>query len=111
MFSHNDLGCEHVLVDSQQGEVTGVIDWSDAAIVDPAKDLGLVLRDLGPDALDVALSAAAGSIADGDDVKPRARLYAHCLALEDLAFGLQTGADRYVASGRAALARLTAAAP
>src|SRR5262249_6859614 len=38
VFSHNDLGIEHVLVESVGWTVTGVIDWSDAAIVDPAYD-------------------------------------------------------------------------
>lgn len=35
-FSHNDLGIEHVLVDPVAWTVTGIIDWSDAAVVDPA---------------------------------------------------------------------------
>jgi aminoglycoside phosphotransferase (APT) family kinase protein len=48
VFSHNDLGIEHVLVDPGSWTVTGVIDWSDAAIVDPAVDFGLLYRDLGP---------------------------------------------------------------
>ena len=48
VFSHNDLGIEHVLVDAGTWNVTGVIDWSDAAIVDPAVDVGLLYRDLGP---------------------------------------------------------------
>src|SRR5204863_8173476 len=34
VFSHNDLGIEHILVDAGRGEVTGVIAWSDAAICD-----------------------------------------------------------------------------
>jgi aminoglycoside phosphotransferase (APT) family kinase protein len=34
VFSHNDLGIEHVLVDAGTWNVTGVIDWSDAAIMD-----------------------------------------------------------------------------
>jgi aminoglycoside phosphotransferase (APT) family kinase protein len=46
VFSHNDLGIEHVLVDPD-GTVTGIIDWTDAAIVDPAYDFGLLYRDLG----------------------------------------------------------------
>ncbi len=33
----------------------GIIDWSDAAIVDPAYDFGLVYRDLGPGAARVAI--------------------------------------------------------
>lgn len=34
-LTHNDLGIEHVLVDPQTLQVTGVIDWADAAIADP----------------------------------------------------------------------------
>lgn len=109
VFSHNDLGCEHVLVDSQDGRVTGIIDWSDAAIVDPAKDLGLLLRDLGTAAFHRAARAAEGVLATREGLEPRAWLYALCLALEDLAFGLETGRPRYVASAQAALERLTAA--
>ncbi len=37
-----------MLVDPDTWEVTGIIDWSDAAIVDPAYDFGLLYRDLGP---------------------------------------------------------------
>jgi aminoglycoside phosphotransferase (APT) family kinase protein len=51
VFSHDDLGVEHVLVDPATGTVTGVIDWADAGLVDPATDCGRVLRDLGPAAL------------------------------------------------------------
>lgn len=93
-FSHNDLGIEHVLVDPPTGTVTGVIDWSDAAIVDPAFDFGLVHRDLGPAALEAAL-AAYGTAPDG--LRARAVFYARCTVFEDLAYGLETGRERYVA--------------
>jgi aminoglycoside phosphotransferase (APT) family kinase protein len=75
VFAHNDLGIEHVLV-SASGAVTGVIDWSDAAVADPARDVALPYRDLGPAALP----------ADGA-VRERAEFYARCGALEDLAYG------------------------
>ncbi|MEV0288844.1 aminoglycoside phosphotransferase family protein [Kribbella sp. NPDC050820] len=61
VYSHNDLGIEHVLVNASTYDVSGVIDWTDAAICDPARDLGLILRDLGPAAYNEAtnrLSAA-----------------------------------------------------
>ena len=48
VFSHNDLGIEHVLVDPDTWTVTRIIDWSDAQIVDPAVDFGVLYRDLGP---------------------------------------------------------------
>jgi aminoglycoside phosphotransferase (APT) family kinase protein len=57
VFSHNDLGIEHVLVDPGAWTVTGIIDWSDAAIVDPAIDVGLLYRDLGPAAARAALGS------------------------------------------------------
>jgi aminoglycoside phosphotransferase (APT) family kinase protein len=84
---HGDLGAEHVFVDA--GRITGVIDWGDAAIGDPAVDHGRLMRDLGV------------------DLGERARMYAVCTALEDLAFGLETGDDLYRANAIAALDDLT----
>ncbi|MBF6620502.1 MAG: aminoglycoside phosphotransferase family protein [Patulibacter sp.] len=103
VLSHNDLGAEHVLI-SEHGAVVGIIDWADAAIVDPAKDLGLVLRDLGPAGYEAAVRAA--SPRDDDGLRARAGLYARCLALEDLAFGLETDQPRYADAAREALGRL-----
>jgi aminoglycoside phosphotransferase (APT) family kinase protein len=100
VFSHNDLGIEHVLIDPDAWTVTGVIDWSDAAITDPARDFGLLYRDLGPDALDLALS---GYRAEAGDVTARAGFYARCGILEDMAYGLQTGHGKYLEKSVAAL--------
>jgi len=103
VFSHNDLGIEHVLVDPVAWTVTGVIDWSDAAIVDPARDFGLLFRDLGPKALRIAVS---GYRTDTDDVaalRERAVFYARCGVFEDLAYGLEKGRERYVDKSVAAL--------
>lgn len=78
VFSHNDLGVEHVLVDG--GEITGIIDWSDAAICDPAYDYGLLLRDL-----------ADKAPAPPDGLAGRALFYAKCSAIEDFSYGLERG--------------------
>ena len=91
VFSHNDLGIEHVLVDPATLDVTGVIDWGDAAVADPARDFGRILRDLGPAALDAA-AAAYGVDAPLVD---RVRFHARCALLEDLAYGLEGGGDEY----------------
>jgi aminoglycoside phosphotransferase (APT) family kinase protein len=90
VLSHDDLGIEHVLVDPGTGAVTGVIDWTDAGLVDPASDCGRVLRDLGPAALAVVLDRLGG------DLRERAVFYARCGVLEDLAHGLRTGRRVYV---------------
>lgn len=91
VFSHNDLGCEHVLVDPSTGAVTGIIDWSDAGLVDPAYDFGLIHRDLGPAALQVALSHYPAN-----NLEPRATFYSRCTVFEDLAYGIETNDCRYV---------------
>ena len=93
VFSHNDLGIEHVLVDAATGRVSGVIDWSDAAITDAAYDLGLIHRDLGPTALDAALAAYGPADAL---LRERAVFYARCAMLEDLRYGVEAGRPAYV---------------
>jgi aminoglycoside phosphotransferase (APT) family kinase protein len=101
---HNDLGAEHVLADVGTGAVTGVIDWTDAAIADPTRDLALIYRDLGPKVFDLALAHYGGRFDDAD--RGRAAFYARCKLLEDVAYGLGTpGAARYAEAGLAHLAR------
>ncbi|GAA1521556.1 aminoglycoside phosphotransferase family protein [Kribbella lupini] len=104
VFSHNDLGVEHVLVAPGNDKVVGVIDWSDAALCDPARDFGLILRDLGPAALDAAL----GRHPAGDHLRDRAWFYARCALLEDLHYGLTTNRPAYADKSLAALDRLFA---
>jgi len=111
VLSHDDLGIEHVLVDPRTWSVTGVIDWSDAAITDPARDFGRIHRDLGPESLGAALDAHAAAARgtaghDHDALRDRARFHARCGLLEDLAYGLDTGRRAYVDKSLAALAWL-----
>jgi len=103
-FCHNDLGAEHVLVDVEANAVTGIIDWTDAAIADPARDLALVYRDLGPEVCRLLLAHYEGSFGDAD--RERAVFYARCKLIEDLAYGLGTpGARRYAEFGLSHLGR------
>ena len=113
VFSHNDLGIEHVLVDAATLTVSGVIDFSDAALDDPSYDFGLILRDLGPNALAAALAGYAASLpTDADAIDrsaadvtapARAGFYARCSVLEDLRYGIDTGRLSYVSKSIAAL--------
>jgi aminoglycoside phosphotransferase (APT) family kinase protein len=56
---HGDLGLQHVLVD-ERGDLSGVIDWSDVEVGDPAWDFAIVLHDL-PDQGARALAAYGGA--------------------------------------------------
>jgi aminoglycoside phosphotransferase (APT) family kinase protein len=103
-FCHNDLGAEHVLVDAETNAVTGVIDWTDAAIADPARDLALVYRDLGLEVFEATLAHYGAHFDEAG--RERAAFYARCKLLEDVAYGLATsGARRYAEAGLARLAR------
>jgi aminoglycoside phosphotransferase (APT) family kinase protein len=106
VFSHNDLGIEHVLVDPGTWTVTGVIDWSDAAIVDPAVDFGRLYRDLGPAATRAAMAGYRSGLNDLGALAERAAFYARCSVFEDLAYGISTGRDAYVDKSLAAMAWL-----
>lgn len=92
VFSHNDLGIEHVLVDPASCDITGIIDWTDAALCDPAYDHGLIYRDLGV-------------LIDGP-LAERAAFYARCTVLEDLAYGTESGIQRYADEARRSLRHL-----
>ncbi len=83
-FCHNDLEAEHALVDVGANTFTGVIDWTDAAIADPAYDLALIYRDLGPEVFDLTLAHNDGGRFDAD--RERAVFYARCSLLEDVAY-------------------------
>lgn len=90
VLAHADLGAEHILTD--RGVVSGVIDWGDAALTDPALDFARLLRDFGPAFLHDTL-AAYGTDAPG--LRQRIRFFARCAALEDLAYGSASGRAEY----------------
>ena len=54
---HGDLSPDHVLCDAATGTVTGIIDFGDLAIGDPAWDLVFVYEDYGLDFLGALLPA------------------------------------------------------
>lgn len=103
VLCHNDLGAEHILADASTGAVTGIIDWSDAAIADPLHDLGRLYRDFGPAFVRELLAHydGRGDRTDWD----RIRFYARCALIEDLAFGRRWGARAYLDAALANLAR------
>lgn len=87
-FAHNDLGAEHVLADPASRALTGVIDWTDAAITDPSRDFARLYRDLGPAALRGALRHYPSPRTADPGFHARIAFFARCTALEDLAYGM-----------------------
>lgn len=90
---HGDLGPEHVLC--TDGRVTGVIDWSDARVGDPALDLAWCLNRTS--------GAVAGALIEtyGVDRKARERslLYHRLGPWHEVVYGLESDRPRFVRSG------------
>ena len=92
---HGDLGPEHLRVTGEQ--VTGVIDWGDSGVGDPAIDLAWTAYGAQPAFADAVVSAydAAPALLDrGRDL--------HLLGpWHEVLFGLGSGGPAYVESGLA----------
>lgn len=58
-FIHNDLAPEHVIVDQDTGLLVGIIDWTDAALEDPALDFVVLHCWLGWPLIDAILASYA----------------------------------------------------
>ncbi|MBA2273700.1 MAG: phosphotransferase [Actinobacteria bacterium] len=90
---HADLGPEHVLC--RDGRVVAVIDWSDARVGDAALDLAWCLN--GTPA-GVATSVARTYGVDAN-LRERALFYHRLGPWYEVVYGLETGQERFVASG------------
>jgi aminoglycoside phosphotransferase (APT) family kinase protein len=97
---HNDLACEHLLVEPPAA-LLGVIDWGDVAIGDPALDFAGAYYLGGAPALGAAMIAAGRQ---GDvELAVRARFHAICRAVEDVNYGLGDNRPDYLHAGRRVL--------
>ena len=98
---HNDLWAEHILVDTCTGGVSGVIDWADAFIGDPAIDFACLYAWYGESWLENVLDHYTGKLDAG--VISRSRYLATCLAIHNITLGREMGQARWVEAGNAAL--------
>ena len=98
---HNDLAAEHVLVDDEGRRVTGVIDWSDIAISEPAVDFAGIFHWGGDAFADAVLTSYEGHVDEG--LLARARFMAVCRGVMDMAFGREFGRPEYIRAGLRAL--------
>lgn len=96
---HGDLHVRHVLV-AADGAVTGVIDWGDTGLGDPAVDLMIGYAAFAGAAREAFLGAY-GPVEDGSDARARAVAVNVCAALLESAIG-----DGDVALGTEAAAAL-----
>ncbi len=94
---HHDLSGEHLLLDTETGDLTAVIDWSDATMGDPAQDFcGL------PAAWLPTLLAHYGGVVDAT-FTARVAFYRVLGPYHTLLFGLRAGGEPFIERGLAKL--------
>ena len=98
---HGDLAAEHVLFDPATRTVTGIIDWSEIALADPALDFAAAFHWGGQALVDRVLRLYAGAATQG--TLSRARYLAACRGVCDIRFGLDMQRPEYVRGGVRAL--------
>ena len=98
---HNDLWAEHLLIDTCSGGVSGVIDWGDAAIGDPAIDFACLYTWYGRSWLEDILAHYTGKL--DAEVISRSRYLATCVAIHCITLGRDVGRIQWVEAGYAAL--------
>lgn len=92
---HHDLNSDYILHDPATGSLTGVIDWGDACIGDPAFDLTGLLIDYGP-AFAEAVAAAKG---DPFEYIGRARFYARIAGVHQALYDLNVVGNAHLEVG------------
>jgi aminoglycoside 2''-phosphotransferase len=100
---HRDLGPEHILHNPTTGQLTGVIDWGDASIGDPAHDFTGLYVDLGPEFARGVLARYPRSL--GESAEQRIQFYAAIVPFYEIRFGQLEDDDSHIAAGLAALRR------
>jgi aminoglycoside 2''-phosphotransferase len=98
---HRDLGNEHVLHDPATGALTGVIDWGDVSIGDPAQDFVGFYHSLGRPFAEKVL--ASYTLPVDDTFWRRVAFYAGLDPFHTMRFGIIDGQQALVAEGLAAL--------
>ncbi len=104
---HNDLWAEHILVDPHSGGVSGIIDWGDAIISDPAVDFAGLYTWYGEKWLENVLAYYSGT--QDTEIISRSRYLATCLAIHNITLGQDIGRAQWINAGQKALRMIFAA--
>ena len=93
---HGDLSEEHILCDVDKALLTGIIDWGDACIGDPAMDFTWLL-DYGSAFVEEVFGGYKGVI-DGTFLQ-RATFYSRISSFFEILFGLDTSDEVHINQG------------
>jgi aminoglycoside 2''-phosphotransferase len=94
---HSDLGCEHIFCDPLRGVLTGVIDWGDATIGDPALDFVGLHHGRGQEFTERVLAHYQCTV-DAAFWR-RMGFYLRYGPFSELLYGAYSGSEKFIAQG------------
>ena len=94
---HSDLACEHILCDAERGVLTGVIDWGDASIGDPALDFVGLHQGYERKFTARVLAHYKGNVDTG--FWQRMGFYLQYGPFSELLYGVYSGSEKFIAQG------------
>ena len=100
---HSDLNHEHILFDDEAGSITGIIDFADATVGDPAIDFAGLLYDYGLEFTQQVLTSYQPT--KDPTVLSRAAFYGKIFPLHEILFGIRIGDEAHLSSGLELLRR------
>ena len=94
---HGDLGSSNIIFDTEKGKVSGIIDFGQASVDDPAIDIASLICPMcyGEDFIELILN----TYSQAESLMPRARFYVSTFALQEALFGAETGDKEAFYSG------------
>lgn len=101
---HRDLAVEHILCDPARGRITGVIDWGDASVGDPAFDFTGLFMECGERATRAVLEAYGGPKDPG--MMERAHFYANIAPFYGIIYGRKLSHPEWTQQGMTRLRSL-----
>jgi aminoglycoside 2''-phosphotransferase len=101
---HADLGPEHILCDPQTAGISGIIDWEDACVGDPALDFVGLLQVGGKEFVEQVLLAYPRD--PGMNFWSRLDFYTKIVPFHEILFGLETDDETHLHNGLDELQRM-----
>lgn len=86
---HGDFGPSNIILDTDNGMIEGIIDFSDISVGDPALDIAALMGPYGFD--EDFITFFSHIYLSVDSMLDRAKFYASTFALQEALFGLENG--------------------
>ena len=104
VVSHSDIDAYNVLADPATGELTGVIDWGDLSLHDPAGDFvsaqfGTLARAGLQDQLPHLFHAYGLTRRERESMRPRCEFGAYSEPLHQIIYGIESDQEAFVRAG------------